>query len=68
MNTQTKSSYVLVHGGNMSTNTWNKLAKTKVHTSDDKMGGKVWDTIKPTLEGHKHLVFAPTLLDEHRVP
>jgi pimeloyl-ACP methyl ester carboxylesterase len=64
MNTQTEDSYVLVHGGNMSTKTWNQLAKTKVFTSDGKMGGKVCNTIKPTLE-HHHLAFAPTLLDEH---
>lgn len=66
MNTQTKRSYVLVHGGNMSTETWNKLAEIKVHTPDGKMGGKVWDTVKPKLEEHDHLVFAPTLLDEHK--
>lgn len=65
MNTQKKISYVLVHGGNMSTETWNKLAEIKVCTPDGKMGGKVWNTITPLIEEHDHLVFAPTLLDEH---
>lgn len=65
MNTQKKSSYVLVHGGNMSTETWNNLTKIKISTPDGKMGGKVWNTIKPLIEENGHLVFAPTLSDEH---
>lgn len=59
------NSYVLVHGGNMSTETWNKLAKSNVYIPGGKMGGRIWDTIIPTLKAHNHPVFAPTLKDEH---
>jgi len=59
------STYVLVHGGNVSTETWNKLAKSNVYAPGGKLGGKVWDTIIPALKAHNHRVFAPTLKDEH---
>jgi pimeloyl-ACP methyl ester carboxylesterase len=60
------ANYVLIHGGNMSTETWNKLTKgDHVHTPDGKMGGRVWDSIVPALKAHNHCVFAPTLGDEH---
>ncbi|WAC05892.1 MAG: alpha/beta hydrolase [Methanoregula sp.] len=58
--------YVLVHGGNMTTDTWNKLTRGKpVHTPDGTMGGMIWDPVVPSLTAHNHRVFAPTLLDEH---
>jgi len=59
------STYVLVHGGNMSTETWNRLAKSNVYAPGGKLGGEVWDTIIPALKAHNHRVFAPTLKDEH---
>ena len=59
------STYVLVHGGNMSTETWNELAKSNVYAPGGKLGGEVWDTIIPALKAHNHRVFAPTLKDEH---
>jgi pimeloyl-ACP methyl ester carboxylesterase len=59
------STYVLVHGGNMSTDTWNKLAGRDDYPSGGLLGGRIWDTIIPYLEAHKHRVFAPTLNDEH---
>jgi pimeloyl-ACP methyl ester carboxylesterase len=65
MKSKSASTYVLVHGGNMSTETWNKLAKSNVYVSGGKMGGKVWNSIIPALEAHNHRVFAPTLQDEH---
>lgn len=58
------STYVLVHGGNMSTDTWNKLAKKEVYPSGDKLGGRIWNSIIPALEGQNCRVFAPTLMDE----
>ncbi|MDY9922836.1 alpha/beta hydrolase [Methanobacterium sp.] len=60
------STYVLVHGGNMSTETWNKLAKSNIHTPDGKMGGRIWDPIIPFLQTYNNQVFAPTLKDEHQ--
>ena len=60
------ATYVLVHGGNMTTETWNRLAGTSVHIPGGKMGGRVWDTIIPALRAQNHRVCAPTLGDEHR--
>lgn len=58
--------YILVHGGNMTTETWNRLSRgTPVHTPDGTMGGRIWDPVIPVLEQHSHRVFAPTLHDEH---
>lgn len=58
--------YVLVHGGNMTTGTWNRLSRGRpVHTPDGTMGGRIWDPVIPALEHHSHRVFAPTLHDEH---
>jgi len=65
MTAKPAGTYVLVHGGNMSTETWNKLAKSNVYTPDGKMGGRVWDSIIPALKAHNYRVFAPTLKDEH---
>jgi len=61
------ANYVLVHGGNMSVVTWNKLTVGKpVYTKDGTMGGRIWNPVIPVLVQHNHHVFAPTLLDEHR--
>ena len=58
--------YVLVHGGNMSTDSWNKLTiGNPVTTKDGMMGGKVWDGTVSALTAQYHRVFAPTLKDEH---
>jgi len=59
------ASYVLVHGGNMSTDSWNNLAKRNEYPSGGKLGGKVWAPMVPILQAHNHDVFAPTLNDEH---
>jgi pimeloyl-ACP methyl ester carboxylesterase len=60
------ATYVLVHGGNMSTETWNKLTVGKpVYTKDGKLGPKYWDGTVSFLVAHKHRVFAPALKDEH---
>jgi pimeloyl-ACP methyl ester carboxylesterase len=66
MKTKLPSTYVLVHGGNMSTETWNKLAKSNDYPPGGHLGGKIWDTIIPTLQKHNHQVFAPTLKDEYQ--
>jgi pimeloyl-ACP methyl ester carboxylesterase len=60
------ATYVLVHGGNMTTDTWNKLTRgTPVHTPDGTMGSRIWDPIVSALTAHNHRVFALTLWDEH---
>jgi pimeloyl-ACP methyl ester carboxylesterase len=60
------ATYVLVHGGNMSTETWNKLTVGKpVYTEDGHMSSKYWDGTVSALTAHNHRVFAPTRKDEH---
>ena len=58
------TAYVLVHGGNMTTDSWNELAKRNVYPPGGRLGGKIWDTIIPALEKAGHRTFAPTLADE----
>lgn len=57
--------YVLVHGGNMSTDTWNRLAGREVYPPGGHLGGEVWDPIVASLAAENNSVFAPTLKDEH---
>lgn len=58
--------YVLVHGGDVSTDTWNQTTKgPKVYTANGRLGGAVWDTVTPILKAHGHRCFTPTLKDEH---
>jgi hypothetical protein len=55
------ATYVFVHGGNVSTETWNDLTVGKyVHTQDGKMGGAIWDGTASVLTTHNHRVFPPT--------
>lgn len=57
---------VLVHGGSMSTETWNRLTTgAPVHTEDGRMGARIWDPVVPLLAAHGHRVFTPALIDEH---
>jgi pimeloyl-ACP methyl ester carboxylesterase len=57
--------YVLVHGGNMSSDTWNRLSKRNTYPPGGRLGARIWDGTKAYLESHGHEVFAPTLPDEH---
>jgi pimeloyl-ACP methyl ester carboxylesterase len=60
------ATYVLVHGGNMSTETWNRLTVGRpVHTKDGLMGGRIWDGTARALAAAGHRAFAPTLGDEN---
>jgi pimeloyl-ACP methyl ester carboxylesterase len=60
------ATYVLVHGGNMSTETWNRLTiGDPVHTKDGNMGAGYWDGTVSALRAHNHRVFAPSLMDEN---
>jgi pimeloyl-ACP methyl ester carboxylesterase len=65
MKTNPMGTYVLVHGGNMSTDTWDKLSKSNAYAPGGHLGGRVWDSIIPALRAHNYHVFAPTLKDEH---
>jgi pimeloyl-ACP methyl ester carboxylesterase len=56
--------FVLIPGGNMSTDTWNKLAGRNDYPPGGHLGGKVWDGIVAALTAHHYRVFAPTLEDE----
>ncbi len=49
----------------MSTDTWNKIARSDDYPLGGHLGGKVWDSIIPALNEEKNRVFAPTLKDEH---
>lgn len=56
---------VLVHGGNMSTRTWNLLTVgDPVSTEDGTMGPRYWEGTIIALSKKNHRVFAPTLTDE----
>lgn len=57
--------YVLIHGGNVSTDTWNALTKTNEYSLGEYLGGKVWNRIAYDLKAAGHRVFTPTLKDEH---
>lgn len=57
--------YVLVHGGNMSTDTWNKLAKREDYPRGGYLGNRYWDGTVAFLVAHNHRVFAPALKDEY---
>lgn len=60
------TAYVLVHGGNVSTETWNRLTVgSQVHTPDGRLGGRVWDLVVPDLVAAGTRTFSPTLGDEH---
>jgi len=57
--------FILVHGGNMSAETWNRLIGRNRYPPGSMLGAKVWDGTKAYLESHGHRVFAPELPDEH---
>jgi len=57
--------YVLVHGGNIPSETWNRLTGRNTYPPGTLLGAKVWEGTKAYLESHGHRVFAPTLPDEH---
>ena len=59
------ATYVLVHGGNMSTDTWNKLAGRNDYPPGGHLGARYWDGTVSALKKHHHQVFAPNLSDEY---
>ncbi len=56
---------VLVHGGNMSTDTWNRLRGRNDYPPGGQLGPKYWNGTVAYLEAHGHRAFAPALPDEH---
>lgn len=59
------ATFVLVHGGNISTDTWNRLTNRNLYPPGGWLGGRAWDGTSAYLTMHGHRVFAPTLPDEH---
>jgi len=59
------ATYVLVHGGNMSTDTWNRLSGRNMYPPGGHLGPRYWDGTAAHLGAHGHTVIAPTLADEH---
>jgi len=56
--------YILVQGGNMSTETWNKLSGQNIITKDGCMGARYWDDTINALKAAGHRAYAPQLADE----
>lgn len=63
--TKTSNTFVFVHGGNMSTDTWNKLANRDDYLPGGKLGGKIWNTLIPALNANNYRFYTPTLIDEY---
>jgi pimeloyl-ACP methyl ester carboxylesterase len=61
----TMATFVLVHGGTMSTDAWNRLAKRNRYPPGGHLGARCWEGTVSHLEAHGHRAFAPTLGDEH---
>jgi pimeloyl-ACP methyl ester carboxylesterase len=59
------TTYVLIHGGNVSTDTWNRIAGTDEYPIGGHLGAKCWNGTVAALMARGHQVFAPTLKDEH---
>jgi pimeloyl-ACP methyl ester carboxylesterase len=59
------ATFILVHGGNMSTDSWNRLTNRNTYPPGGHLGARYWDGAVAFLAAHGHRVFAPTLPDEH---
>lgn len=57
--------FVLVQGGSLSTDTWNRLAGRTDYPPGGQLGGRYWEGTVAALAAHGHQAFAPTLEDEH---
>jgi pimeloyl-ACP methyl ester carboxylesterase len=58
------AAFILVHGGNMSTDTWNRLSNRNRYPPGGRLGHRYWDGTAAYLSAHGHQVFAPALGDE----
>jgi len=59
------ATFILVHGGNMSTEGWNLLTNRNTYPLGGQLGGRIWDGTIAMLREHGHVACAPTLADEH---
>ena len=59
------ATYVLVHGGSMSSDGWNRLTNRNTYPPGGRLGGRIWDGTVAMLREHGHRACAPTLADEH---
>jgi len=59
------ATYVLIHGGSMSSETWNLRAKRNDFPPGMRLTSHCWDGTVKFLAGHHHRVFAPALKNEH---
>jgi pimeloyl-ACP methyl ester carboxylesterase len=59
------TTFVLVHGGNIATDTWNRLSGRNRYPPGGLLGSRCWDDTAAFLREHGHTVFAPDLADEH---
>ncbi|MFA4877670.1 MAG: alpha/beta hydrolase [Methanoregula sp.] len=59
------ATFVLVHGGDMSTDTWNRLRNRNDYPPGGHLGARYWKGTALYLQLHGHQVYAPTLPDEH---
>jgi pimeloyl-ACP methyl ester carboxylesterase len=57
--------YVLVHGGSMSTDGWNRLTNRNTYPPGGRLGGRIWEGTVAMLREHGHRAYALTLADEH---
>lgn len=57
------ANYVLVHGGDLSADTWNKLTHSNEYPSGTHLGKEIWKGTIAALEAKKHRAFALTLAD-----
>jgi len=58
------ATFVLVHGGNIATDTWNRLSRRNRYPPGGLLGSRCWDDTAAFLREHGHRVFAPDLADE----
>jgi pimeloyl-ACP methyl ester carboxylesterase len=59
------ATFVLVQGGNLSTDTWNRLTGRNDYPPGGQLGGRYWNGTVADLKAHGYLAFAQTLEDEH---
>lgn len=59
------ATFVFVHGGNIATDTWNRLTGRNTYPPGGLLGGRCWEGTVAYLADHGHSAVAPTLPDEY---
>ena len=57
---------ILVHGGNVSAENWNLIAKRETYPAGTLLGGNIWHQIAHALKTKGHHVYTPTLDNEYQ--